>query len=203
MVGPGFMFCPKFTDIITHIRRLKDAQPFTDLFLDAVANFGENLGPLFLLPHPQIGPKHLEQVENFLRQLPKGTPVFLELRHPDWFKPENSQTIFSLMQSLKTGSIITDASGRRDCVHMRLTTPHAFIRFVGNGLVPSDYQRIDDWVQRIGEWLEAGLETCYFFMHQHDELHSPVLCRYVIEELNKHYQLDLHMPRFVSDQSLL
>lgn len=35
-VGPDFKFCPKFTDQITHIKRLKDADRLTSLFLEEI-----------------------------------------------------------------------------------------------------------------------------------------------------------------------
>jgi hypothetical protein len=80
---------------------------------------------------------------------------------------------------------------------MRLTTSSAFIRFVGNSLHPTDYARCDDWIQRIKSWQESGIERIFFFMHQHEELHSPELCRYVIEEINKHCGTSIHVPEFM------
>jgi hypothetical protein len=44
---------------------------------------------------------------------------------------------------------MSDTYGRRDCVHMELTTPEATIRFAGNNLAPSDYTRLDAWVERL------------------------------------------------------
>jgi len=110
--------------------------------------------------------------------------------------------MFGMLENTNTGAIITDASGRRDCVHMRLTTPEAFIRFVGNGLHPTDYIRIDDWVQRIKSWLESGIQKVYFFMHQHNELHSPELAKYLIQQLNMHCGLSIPEPVFIQKTSL-
>ena len=52
-----------------------------------------------------------------------------------------------ILERLKKGTVITDTAGRRDCLHMKLTSADIFIRFVGNSLHESDYQRIDDWVE--------------------------------------------------------
>ena len=82
---------------------------------------------------------------------------------------------------------------------MRLTTPSAFIRFVGNGLHPTDYARVDDWVQRIKLWMGQGIHKVYFFMHQHEEIYSPELSRYVIQQLNKHCGTAIPEPRFVGE----
>src|SRR5687768_9989431 len=85
---------------------------------------------------------------------------------------------------------------------MRLTTPTAFIGAVGNGLHPTDYTRVDDSVQRIKKWMDSGIHKIYFFMQQHEEIHSPELCRYVIEQLNKHCGTNIPEVKFVepSDQ---
>jgi uncharacterized protein YecE (DUF72 family) len=197
-VGKDFQFCPKFTDQITHIKRLKDARELTDRFLEGISGFGENLGPVFLMPHPGMGPKTVETIEIFLQSIPKDIQLFVELRHPEWFRdPDTFKRVFDMFEQNKAGSIITDASGRRDCVHMRLTTPQAFIRFVGNGLHPTDYTRVDDWVQRIKLWIEQGVEKVYFFMHQHEEIHSPELSKYVIQQINKHCGTSIPEPVFI------
>jgi uncharacterized protein YecE (DUF72 family) len=81
---------------------------------------------------------------------------------------------------------------------MRLTTPDAFIRFVGNDLHPTDYTRIDEWVNRIHEWKNAGIRSVYFFMHQNEEVHSPEAARYLIQQLNKVCGLSIPEPEFVA-----
>jgi uncharacterized protein YecE (DUF72 family) len=202
-VGKEFKFCPKFVDQITHLRRLKNVKELTSEFLDAIYAFDKNLGPIFLMPHPQMGPKTLETIQAFIESLPNDLDLFVELRHTEWFsQPEASEKAFNLFEKLKVGSVITDASGRRDCVHMRLTTPQAFIRFVGNGLHPTDYMRIDDWVQRMKQWTEQGIEELWFFMHQHEELHSPELCRYLIPEINKYCGTAIPEIHFVKENTL-
>ncbi len=195
---PGFKFCPKFTDQITHIKRLQGTKELTDRFFEGISGLGETLGPIFLMPHPQMGAKTLEVLEAFIESMPKDIQLFVEQRHKDWFaNAEAFDALFKMLEKHKAGAVITDSSGRRDCVHMRLSTPEAFIRFVGNGLHPTDYTRIDDWVQRIKSWKEQGIHKVYFFMHQHEELHSPELARYLIQQLNKLCGTHLPEPRFI------
>lgn len=200
-VPDDFLFCPKFTEYITHIRRLKDVQREISEYYDVVTAFGKHLGPIFLMPHPQIGLKHRDTLEEFIYNLPIDVPVFLELRHKDWYKEADGydNELYAFLREKKRGTVITDAAGRRDCVHMHLTIPECFIRFVGNGLHPTDYTRIDEWVQRIKIWMNSGLEKCYFFMHQHEELHSPELIKYFIEQMNMHCGTDIKLPIIYSE----
>lgn len=203
-VPDNFIFCPKFTQSITHIRRLKNAKAEVDAFIDVISAFGKHLGPIFLMPHPQMGVKHMETIETFLDDMPKDLDVFLELRHEEWYNNRQGYDpeLYKYLRANKRGAVITDASGRRDCVHMHLTKPECFIRFVGNGLHPTDYTRIDEWVGRIKQWMDEGLQTCYFFMHQHEELHSPELIKYFIQEMNKRCGTKIPLPVIYNKESL-
>jgi uncharacterized protein YecE (DUF72 family) len=199
--NPGFKFCPKFSQTITHIRRLKNAEELTTQYYNGIMAFGDQLGPLFLQVGDNYTPKSFPELKAYLEHLPTDVPVFLEVRHKEWFAvPEIRDNLFNTLHELNIGAVITDASGRRDCVHMELPTPHAFIRFVGNSLDKTDYKRVDDWVTRIKDWKEQGLQSVWFFMHQHDERYSPELCDYVVDELNKALGLKLHRPEFIEKE---
>jgi hypothetical protein len=50
--------------------------------------------------------------------------------------------------------------------------------------------------------MDQGIEKVYFFMHQHEELHSPELCRYLVNELNKHCGTQIPVPEFVDEASV-
>lgn len=201
-VPKGFKFCPKFTQSITHYKRLQDVQPEVDQFLSVIDAFGDSLGPVFLMPHPQMGIKYIPVIEHFIADIPKDVALFLELRHEDFYTEGYNKEVYDFLRKHKRGTVITDAAGRRDCVHMHLSTPECFIRFVGNSLHKTDYTRIDEWVDRIKDWMKEGLETCYFFMHQHEELHSPELIKYFIEQMNKKCGTDLKTPALQQDNTL-
>lgn len=202
----GFLFCPKFSRTISHIKRLKDAEVPTDLYLSSIHEFGQFLGPCFLQLGDNFGPKNFDVLENYIKHLPVDLEVFVELRHEDWFSDHAARTqLFEMLAKYKKGAIITDASGRRDCVHMELTIPEIFIRFVGNGQEhkDSDFARIDDWVVRIKTWLDKGLAKVYFFLHQHDEKDTPILANYTIEQFNKHLGAKVAPIKFINDPNVL
>lgn len=197
--GKDFRFCPKFYQGISHYRRLKECGQITNEFYKSINSFGKNLGSCFLQMPPNFSPKKLADLENYLITLPKKPDLYLELRHPAWFNDAGfADELFMMLKKNKTGFVITDAAGRRDVIHMRLSTPGAFIRFVGNSLHPTDYTRIDDWALRIKKWLGSGIKTVYFLMHMHDEIYSPELCAYTIKKFNKVCNLDLKMPQVIT-----
>lgn len=198
--GKDFLFCPKVPQTISHYSSFVNIEDKTNDFLHGIHAFGKHLGPVFLQVSDRFSPKRKESLFNYLSSLPKDLQFFAEVRNPEWFSDEKEREILiSTLTKLNTGCIITDTAGRRDCVHMFLTIPKAFIRFVGNSLDNTDYERIDDWVVRIKHWLDNGLEELYFFMHMHDETYSPELSSYLINKLNSVCALTLKEPLFVSD----
>ncbi|HYE54125.1 MAG TPA: DUF72 domain-containing protein, partial [Chitinophagaceae bacterium] len=145
--------------------------------------------------------KRKEELFNYLGSLPRDLQFFLEVRHPEWFADaQEQQDMFDAMRSLNIGTVITDTAGRRDCAHMNLTVPKAFIRYVGNSLHPTDFTRCDAWVKRMKYWLDKGLQELYFFMHMHDEATSPELTVYLVDKLNKECKLNLIKPEFVKQE---
>jgi len=186
--GKEFLFCPKFSDSISHFKRLKGAEKATDEFLTSIFEFGENLGPCFLQLSDSFGPDHFTDLEVYLKSLPEDLDMFVELRNKEWFAdPAIRLKTFQLLAGLNKGAVITDVSGRRDVLHMEVTIPEVFIRFVGNGSnhKASDLARIDEWVERIKLWQAGGLKKVFFFVHQEDERESVRLAKYAIQAFNK------------------
>ncbi|MDM1551028.1 DUF72 domain-containing protein [Empedobacter falsenii] len=190
-----FKFFPKIPQSISHYGRLQNVTDKLNQYLDAVALFEEKLGMIFLQMHENFAPKDFEKLENFIQNFPKGYPLAVELRHEDWFSnEENFNQLVSLLEKHNISNIIVDTAGRRDMVHMRLTSNEAFVRFVGAN-IPSDYERLDEWIETIKLWKAEGLQKLYFFIHQHFELESPILAKYFIKKLNDDLDLDIRGPQ--------
>jgi uncharacterized protein YecE (DUF72 family) len=195
--GKNFKFCPKMYQGVTHRGSLNGKQFITNEFFRGIVAFEEYLGPIFVQVSDAFSPKRKDELFNYLKTLPTDLQFFLEVRHPDWFKKDDiREEMISTLKELNMGAVITDTAGRRDCAHMHLSIPKAFIRYVGNSLHPSDYTRIDEWVNRIKYWLDNGLEELYFFMHMHDEATSPELTVYLVDKLNAVCGLNLIKPKF-------
>ena len=191
-VTPEFKFCPKFPQVISHEHQLVNTADLTDAFCSAILGLKENLGISFLQLPPTFGPKKLPILEQYLLSLPEALPLAVEFRHPDWFSDfEAGREAFALLEACRVATVLTDTAGRRDVLHMRLTTPTVLLRFNGYSLHPTDYTRVNAWVKRFKHWFQEGLQTIYFFMHQHHIEHAPTLLRYLIEELDKICHLDL------------
>jgi len=179
-----------------HIQRLVDCDHLMEQFLDAMNAFGSYLGPMFIQLSDNFGPGHFLKLKHFVEHLPSNRQFFVELRHAIWFsEPSNRNALFDLLREHQIGVAISDVSGRRDVLHMELSTPELFLRFVGNGgsYRQSDHARVDQWVERIATWVDKGLEKVYFLAHQHDEVDTPLLAAYIIDRLNRRFGAGLKM----------
>ena len=195
-----FKFFPKITNTVSHFRRLLNITDVVTQFASAVLNFDEKLGMVFLQLHDNFKPKDYERLEKFVQDWPKEVPLAIELRNTEWFTDEEVfNTVCELFEMNNITNIIVDTAGRRDMLHMRLTTPIAFIRYVGAN-AESDYERLEDWLKRLTKWKKEGLQNLYFFVHQNIEKASPLLSSHLIRKMNEEWKTDLHIPVMADDK---
>ena len=177
----NFKFCPKMYKGITHVRGLKGKEFMTNEFIRGVEAFGEHLGPIFIQLSDSYSPKRSEELFSFLEGLTERYSFFQEVRHPHLLSLDK---LYEVLRSKGIGAVITDSAGRRDALHMHLTIPTAFIRFVGTGHAV-DRQRLTAWAERLKKWKEQGLEEVYFFVHPFDERQDLELIKFAIEQFNE------------------
>jgi len=190
-----FRFFPKVVQNVSHWGRLKDVERVVDEVVHAFGGLEEKLGRAFLQLKEDFAPKDFDRVVKFCENWPKSVALAMEFRHPDWYgDPKVAEELYQVLESNHISNIITDTAGRRDLVHMRLTTPNCFVRYTGANH-PSDYARLDDWIERLAVWKEQGIEEIDFFIHQNVELQSPLLAAYFVEKLNATLGTDLHIPQ--------
>jgi uncharacterized protein YecE (DUF72 family) len=183
---PEFKFSPKIPQIISHSGDLGLGQVYTDQFCKSIVGLQEKLGCSFMQLPPHFSPEKLHLLTLFLQKFPtKEIPLAIEVRHPMWYEPNHFEALIELLEKYAVNTVITDVAGRRDVLHLALTTPLAMLRFVGNGLHSTDYQRIDDWIAVFQQWLNNGLEELYFFSHQPDNILSPEMCVYFTNKLEE------------------
>lgn len=191
-----FRFFPKLSRDISHLRRLNDqVYPIIDSYLEAAMKLEDRLGTFFLQMHNNFGPKNWERVVSFVNYWPKNIPLAIEFRHTDWFNDEKvANELYHLLEANNIANILVDTAGRRDLLHMRLTNNEAFVRYVGANH-KTDYDRLDDWVDRLESWTELGLRKVHFFIHQNLEVESPLLSAYFIGKLNERLGTAIKIPQ--------
>ncbi|MGQ7869416.1 DUF72 domain-containing protein [Sunxiuqinia sp. sy24] len=196
---PDFKFFPKITQSISHMRRLSNVEQLTEEYCDNIVQLEDKLGMTFLQLHNNFGYKNFDRLTSFLERFPKAIPLATEVRHPEWFSEHKiANNYFALLEKHGVTNILVDTAGRRDLLHMRLTTPTAFVRYVGANHPDSELKRLDDWVDRLERWVDLGLQNICFFVHQNLEKESPTLSAYFIQRINERLGSTLKPPAIKS-----
>jgi len=190
-----FKFFPKINQEISHWKRLNDIAQSVDNYLYAASNLKEKLGTTFLQMHSNFVPKDIDRVIAFTEIWPKEIPLAIEFRHTDWYNNKTiAEELYHLLEEHNIANVLVDTAGRRDLMHMCMTNDEAFIRYVGANH-KSDYSRLDDWVKRLKEWVDHGLQKIHFFVHQNLEVASPLLSAHFITKLNAELGTKLVIPK--------
>lgn len=101
----GFRFAVKLPQSITHEKRLLDAMPEFDAFLEQAGGLGDKLGCLVVQLPPSL-PFDAGAVKRFLsalRRRHRGA-VALEPRHRSWFTPQ----VDALLSQFQVGRVLAD-----------------------------------------------------------------------------------------------
>ena len=200
----NFKFFPKVTQSISHMRRLNNVDQLTEEYCDNIVNFEDKLGMAFLQLHNNFGYKNFDRLVSFFEKFSKAIPLATEVRHHEWFDDQKiANEYFALLEKHNITNILVDTAGRRDLLHMRLTTPTAFVRYVGANHPESEYKRLDDWVDRLEKWVDQGLKNIYFFVHQNLEKESPTLSAYFINKINERLGTNLKPPTVPNENGSL
>lgn len=192
---PGFKFCLKFPQIISHRKRLKNCETETREFLDRLERLGDRCGPAFLQLPPTFSGQHLDALTAYLASLPRTFRYAVEPRHADFFGGEaegklderlrrhsiarclfDTMPLFSL--PAEYSAAVRGAHERKPNFPVRYTrtAPFAFVRFVGQPDVAANRPWLERWAGYAAEWLEAG-EDVFFFLHNPDDTNSPEMAR--------------------------
>ena len=195
-VPTNFKFCFKLPQIISFAREIngQPAQERMDKFISSVYGFGARMGTSFAVFPKHFGNDRFDDLTSFVNSLPIDLPLAFEFRNNEIIK---NAKMWELMKTHNKPIVITDTPGEREFVHQLITNNQVFIRFVGNKLHQTDYSRIDEWVDKLIEWMASGLTEVAFFIHQpapHKHL-SADLAIYMIDKLNtKKPELNLSAP---------
>lgn len=191
---PGFQFCPKLPQAITHVKRLADAQADTEAFLERMSGLGDRLGPLFVQLPPSFGPQDTGVLSDFLGALPSAQRVCVEVRHPAWFSAAQRPRLNALLSQHNAARVVIDTRGTnlpaeegQPVVRSRtqkpdlpiqpdLTADFTFVRLILHPQPERNEPVMGEWSRRLAEWL-AGGTSVYVFTHCPDDVQSPVFAR--------------------------
>jgi uncharacterized protein YecE (DUF72 family) len=156
---PGFVYAPKGSRYLSHVRKLTDPQEPLQRFLDAAGELGPTLGPVLWQFPPRWG-RDLERLGQFLALLPAGWRFAFEFRDPSWFHRDT----YELLRSGGHALCIYEMGG--DESPEEITGDWTYLRFHGpRERYGSDYppEALQRWAGRIAGWRDRGLDVFAYF----------------------------------------
>lgn len=155
---PEFRFGIKAHQVITHIKRLKNAEEFVQRFfttIEPLARAGK-LGPvLFQLPPNLKADTRL--LQDFLAVLPRGIPVAFEFRHDSWFTDE----IYSCLTAHNRALCVAETEERN--TPDVITADFAYYRYRKPEYTAQERAAM---LRRMHEHLAAGRDAYAYFKHE-------------------------------------
>jgi len=153
-----FRFGIKVHQVITHIKRLKNAEEFVARFVSTIEPLSRagKLGPVLfqLPPNMKADPKVLQE---FLPLIPKGIQAAFEFRHETWFADD----IFSCLKEHNRALCVAETEDRvtPDVV----TADFCYYRYRKPEYTPEERQAM---LRRMQEHMANGRDTYAYFKHE-------------------------------------
>lgn len=159
-VPPGFLFAVKASQLITHLKRLRDAGEAVSTFLARASLLEEHLGPILYQLPPGL---HLEVglLDSFLAGLPRSFTHVVEFRHMSWYDDRT----YDLLRKHGACLCIHDMKG--SIAPVVATSSVAYVRFHGTaGRYAGSYsdQQLAEWAARF-RGLPAHVTSIYAYFN--------------------------------------
>ncbi|MBB2946791.1 uncharacterized protein YecE (DUF72 family) [Actinoplanes lutulentus] len=193
-----FGFVLKIPKIVTHERRLIDADEPLAAFFDAIEPLKDRTQALWIQLPGAFGPQDLHDLYRFLRRMPAGHRWAVEVRHPEFFAdprrleemltavdaewvPFDTTTFFA---SPPTSDAERDAWTKKPRMPLRehATTARPIVRYLGRDDSDRTIEGWQKWVRTTAEWLREGRAPTVF-VHTPDNADAPELCRRFHDEV--------------------
>ncbi|SCF09408.1 Uncharacterized conserved protein YecE, DUF72 family [Micromonospora haikouensis] len=199
--GPDFRFVVKLPKLVTHERRLADADAELGAFLDAIEPLGPRAHALWVQLPGSFAPADVPALARFLRRLPASHRQAVEVRHPAFFADAHAARLLeetlavtdaewipfdttAFFASPPTSDAEREAWTRKPRLPLRTRalTDRPIVRYLGR----DDPERTADgwrhWVDVVAGWLREGRSPTVF-VHTPDNADAPALARRFHDEV--------------------
>jgi uncharacterized protein YecE (DUF72 family) len=162
-VPKDFLFCPKMSRYITHMKKLLEPEEPLQRFFDVFDNIKDYVGPVLIQLPPQLkyDRGRTEHFFNVLRKTYGDYDFALEVRHTTWMEDEP----LALMRQYDIGFVISQ-SGAGFPYAETVTAKHIYVRFHGpRKLYGSSYSEamLKDFAAKFAKWIRQRHSVWAFF----------------------------------------
>lgn len=179
-----FKFTAKIPRLITHDRRLVQAEPDFVEFLSVMEGLGPKLGPLLLQFPPDFTNQERPALEHFLSILPDDFRFAAEFRHRSWLNAET----YDLLRRHGVAWTVIDLNYMPK--HLEVTSDFVYVRWLGDHkkITRMDATQLDRrheldaWAEALDE-VARDVQRVYGFANNHYSGHSPADIRHLSARL--------------------
>lgn len=187
-VPPGFTFALKLTREITHERRLIGCERAAAEFFDAAAVLGPKLEAVLVQLPPDFGPDERDALTAFIRVLPAGPRIALEVRDPRWFAVAQRDELLAVLRDRGIALAVSDGTFVEINVMLaafaKPTASFGYVRWLGRRDAVARFDRVHiDRGAQIARWsaalaaAAARLERVCGYANNHYMGHAPATIR--------------------------
>ncbi|MFJ6195516.1 DUF72 domain-containing protein [Micromonospora sp. NPDC092111] len=192
---PDFRFVVKLPKVVTHERRLTDADDALRAFLDAIEPLGPRAHALWIQLPGSFAPTDVPTLARFLRRLPDSHRYAVEVRHPAFFDDPGSTRLLEAVLATATAEWVPfdttaffasppTSDAERDAwtkkprvpLRSRALTDRPIVRYLGRDSDARTVEGWQHWVETVVGWLREGRSPTVF-VHTPDNADAPVLAR--------------------------
>ncbi len=162
-VPKNFLFCPKMSRYLTHLKKLREPDEPLKRFFGVFKLMQKHLGPV-LLQLPKTVSFNYEVAENLYKLLRKKYSRYqfaMEVRHPSWM----TESSYTLMKEYSI-SFVMSHSGDHFPYAEVITGKNIYFRFHGPGSLYNtkyDDLTMEKYAGQFKKWLDEGHELWIFF----------------------------------------
>jgi uncharacterized protein YecE (DUF72 family) len=174
---PGFTLCPKTPRDISHGAYLPDTLPQMTTFIERMRLLSDTLGPILIQFPPAFTFDYLDDLTDFLTQLPQTVRYAVEFRDASWRRGR----VLDLLQRLNMAWVSADYIHLPPEIHV--TTDFLYLRFIGtHGQFATKDRILLDRRERLQQWHDllkphlAQLSNVYGYFNNDYSGHSPGTC---------------------------
>jgi len=160
---PPFIFCPKISRYITHMKKLKEVEEPLQKFFSVFDLIHERLGPILIQLPPSAGfiKEKTEAFFDILKNQYSSYEFALEARNTSWFEKES----LSLLEKNNIALVISQ-SGKVFPYFEAVTSQNIYLRFHGpKELFSSKYSKsmLQKYADKCLDWMKQGHNIYAFF----------------------------------------
>ena len=153
-VAPGFEFALKLPGRVD-VRAGRTAARAIGSLLEAAAPLHRRLGPILIqLPHSATADR--AALNDFLRAVPEGVRLALELRHPSW----HTEAVLRVLSAHNAALVLADHGAGPP--RLELTADFAYVRIRREDDSPEVWS---GWGERLAMLTRRGVEVYAFLKH--------------------------------------